>query len=124
MLGDVCPESGPMGAGSSDCDAVTVCGVARRICVLRETGSTLASYNITAPLAQCDTASPPVRSCTPYRNTNAPIYSGIINVDDVDGDGILNQNDNCPSIFNPGIPGPQQPDGDQDGIGDACDSTP
>lgn len=113
-----------MGAGSSDCDAVTVCGISRRICVLRETGAPLASYNITAPLAQCDTGSPPVRSCTPFRDTNSPIYSGVITVDDLDGDGVLNLDDNCPSIFNPRIPGPDQPDGDMDGIGDACDLTP
>ena len=113
-----------LGAGAPDCDAVTVCGISRRICVLRETGSTLASYNLTVPLAQCDTGSAPVRSCVPFRNTNPPFYNGIITADDLDGDGILNQDDNCPSIFNPKIPGPQQPDGDLDGIGDACDLTP
>jgi hypothetical protein len=39
--------------------------------------------------------------------------------DDLDGDGILNINDNCPAIANP-----LQTDGDGDGIGDACDNCP
>jgi hypothetical protein len=39
--------------------------------------------------------------------------------DDLDGDGVLNENDNCPGDFNP-----DQTDTDGDGIGDACDATP
>lgn len=37
---------------------------------------------------------------------------------DVDGDGVPNASDNCPSIANP-----DQADSDHDGIGDACDPT-
>lgn len=36
---------------------------------------------------------------------------------DLDGDGILNHKDNCPTIANP-----DQEDADQDGAGDACDT--
>ncbi|MCB0550118.1 MAG: hypothetical protein KDD19_21295, partial [Phaeodactylibacter sp.] len=36
--------------------------------------------------------------------------------DDIDGDGICGDVDNCPTAFNPG-----QEDLDQDNVGDACD---
>jgi hypothetical protein len=38
---------------------------------------------------------------------------------DFDGDGVLNENDNCPGDVNP-----DQSDTDGDGIGDVCDATP
>ena len=38
---------------------------------------------------------------------------------DADGDGILDEQDNCPTVANP-----EQADRDQDGIGDACDNCP
>jgi len=38
---------------------------------------------------------------------------------DADGDGVINSEDNCPSVCNP-----EQLDGDNDGIGDVCDSSP
>ncbi len=38
---------------------------------------------------------------------------------DIDGDGLLNQDDNCLTVHNP-----LQEDGDSDGEGDACDNCP
>jgi hypothetical protein len=38
---------------------------------------------------------------------------------DTDADGVVDVDDNCPDVCNP-----QQLDGDSDGIGDLCDSTP
>ncbi len=45
-----------------------------------------------------------------------PLETGIPNIYDKDGDGISNENDNCPGVFNPG-----QEDLDGDLIGDLCD---
>lgn len=42
--------------------------------------------------------------------------SSIIKSNDLDGDGVLNNIDNCPDISNP-----EQNDSDLDGIGDVCD---
>ncbi len=113
-----------LGVDSSGCEMLSLCGQDRRICVLQETGQTLASFAITAPLAQCEASGGPVRSCLPFRGTNAPLYTGVVGAGDLDGDGISNLQDNCPKVFNPQIPGPGQADGDFDGIGDVCDSDP
>lgn len=45
--------------------------------------------------------------------------SFVYAITDVDGDGIGNTCDNCPSVANP-----TQADADQDGVGDACDNCP
>lgn len=53
-------------------------------------------------------------------NTDTEIKADYIRVEsDTDGDGVIDSQDNCPSISNPG-----QTDGDADGVGDACDNCP
>lgn len=52
-----------------------------------------------------------------YLNSKSP--ASMIVSNDLDGDGILNVNDNCPCKANP-----DQLDTDGDGIGDACDNCP
>ena len=47
------------------------------------------------------------------------IYNDYIDKNDPDGDEILNNDDNCPSDYNPG-----QGDRDEDGVGDVCDTNP
>ena len=44
------------------------------------------------------------------------LVTGIEDDSDIDEDGLLDEDDNCPKVFNP-----QQLDFDQDGLGDACD---
>ncbi|MBN1444414.1 MAG: thrombospondin type 3 repeat-containing protein, partial [Planctomycetes bacterium] len=43
--------------------------------------------------------------------------SGAALAQDADGDGVLDDVDNCPAVANP-----LQEDGDGDGVGDACDN--
>ena len=46
-------------------------------------------------------------------------FANVATVADMDGDGIRDSVDNCPSVYNP-----DQKDSDGDGVGDACDNCP
>ena len=111
---------------SDACEALEVCGVAKRACVARDTGVSLASVQAAAgyPLFFCDVPQDEP-SCVPYRDE----FPDGITADDQDGDGIPDAMDNCPAVFNPvfDVPFPMyedQPDADLDGLGDVCDPCP
>jgi cytosine/adenosine deaminase-related metal-dependent hydrolase len=128
-----------MANGGSGCDTISVCGQMRRACVMREVGETLAALTTanaaSYPLFFCGT---PMNepSCRPERDAMAPLplptvngsnaYSGMTSATDMDGDGIPDAMDDCPSVFNPIRPMDMgvQADGDMDGLGDACDPCP
>jgi cytosine/adenosine deaminase-related metal-dependent hydrolase len=105
------------------CDALDVCGSEKAVC-LAETGRTLDELVAASPypLASCD--SPPNEpTCVPSRPGE---YDGVPNAADADGDGIADDLDACPAIFDPPRPldGSRQADADGDAIGDACDPCP
>ena len=52
-----------------------------------------------------------------YLSTNT--MEGLLSSSDMDGDGIPNDDDICPCVYNP-----DQNDRDGDGVGDACDNCP
>jgi hypothetical protein len=116
-----------MQALDPSCETIpnNVCGVAKSACV-KETGyslNELFKYNQHSyPLFVCE---PPADepSCTPARYQQ---YNGRSTNTDTDGDGINNDSDNCPNIFNPLRPMDNgvQADYNNNGIGDACDTLP
>ena len=117
-----------LGAGETQkCEAMDVCGVAKNVCVERETGMNLAALKAKAgatiyQLLACGTP-PGEPTCVPAREGE---FTGLRAADDQDGDGIPNSRDNCPLVFNPPRPldGQSQADSDGDGDGDACDACP
>ena len=113
------------------CESIgDVCGVEKTLCTQREIGKTFqelknanrSSYD----LFFCGTPRNEP-TCKPMRNEGDMYdFTGNITQNDSDGDGIGDNNDNCPYIFNPIRPMDNgvQPDQDHDGIGDACDKCP
>lgn len=115
------------------CDAVTICGASKAVCAMSETGKTfdaLQTANASSyPAFFCNGPPAGEPTCTPSRPAavnGSTIYTGAASADDMDGDGIANSADNCPTVFNPVRPvdNGKQADADGDGIGDACDPCP
>jgi cytosine/adenosine deaminase-related metal-dependent hydrolase len=115
-----------------------VCGKAKSACVDVRTS---AAPTLTAILEAGQVYYPPFfckdevpteePSCVPSRAETESVkgssaYTGTTSDTDLDGDGIPNEQDNCPKIFNPVRPmdSGRQADADNDGIGDACDECP
>jgi large repetitive protein len=107
-------------------------GTDKTVCIQRELGESFAalqgnnksSYPLFFP------GTPPTEpTCIPSR---PPVpgkesgYTGLRTPTDVDGDGVPNIADNCPTIFNPIRPldNGKQADCNNNGIGDPCDATP
>ena len=125
--------------GEDTCDTLDVCGAAKSACVQSEIGKTLAALQTSVgdayPLFACGTPKDePV--CSPRRDSEdsrwpasvngSNSYTGQVQSEDPDGDGLSGASDNCPTIFNPVRPmdDRKQADSDGDGLGDACDPCP
>ncbi len=123
----------------ASCEALDVCGVSKRVC-LGELGTNLAALMAansgTYGLIWCGVPDNEP-SCVPERNhmgtmypdasvNGSNYYTGMSSPNDMDGDGVPNDTDNCVTIFNPIRPldDGAQADFDGDGMGDACDPCP
>ncbi len=120
-------------AGATGCDAIDVCGVAKQVCLMSEVGKTYSALKTAVganayPDFFCgEPDNEP--SCTPTRPLSvdgSTIYTGAPTAGDSDGDGIANDVDNCPNVFNPIRPVDKgkQANADNDANGDACDVCP
>lgn len=129
-----------LGSGDGVCEALDVCGVKKRVCIASETANWPRPYTSLADLQAkgkqtyglfyCGTPDNEP-TCVPARNQGDGILFTAADVaGDVDGDGVADAHDNCPTVFNPPRPMDNvsgvltQPDTDGDGIGDACDPCP
>ena len=128
-------DANVVAALESGCDTLDVCGVAKALCVSRDTGTTLAEVEAAAnpayPLFFCGTPEDeptclPARTLAEDSVSGSMLYSGMTMAGDADSDGVADASDNCPTVFNPARPldGAKQGDADSDGAGDACDPCP
>ncbi len=120
------------GLRSAGCDAFEMCGAFKQVCVQDETTRSwaqLVAANAAAyPAFYCGKPAnePTCKPSRPKAVNGSTVYTGDITNTDLDGDGIANNQDNCPKTFNPVRPldNGKQADGDGDGDGDACDPCP
>ena len=118
-------EQQTLSAMGNSCETIDVCGETRSICLEEEFDISYQDLENEVsgayPAFFCE---PPEDepSCVPFRPSEFEESTS----DDRDGDGIGNDSDNCPDMFNPirPIDAAVQPDLDGDGTGDACDETP
>jgi hypothetical protein len=128
-------SSAVVAALEASCDELEICGVKKRVCTSRDTGKSwdaIGKLTGQYTLASCGQTPPDEPTCLPARTLDtdkvnqSTAFAGTSNADDIDGDGIPNAKDNCPTIFNPARPldkGAQE-NSDGDALGDACDPCP
>ena len=112
---------------AEQCEFIDVCERDRRACVELDTGHTLDElqdgiHPNSYPLFFCGEPEDEP-TCTPFRPDE---YDGIPSDTDATGDGVDDDVDNCPAIFNPIRPmdGGVQADTNESGMGDICDPCP
>lgn len=110
------------------CENLDVCGRAKQVCALGDSGTGLAdiiaSVNSAETIQLFSCGVPPGEpTCIPFRTGE---FMGVGTDGDQDGDGVMDMLDNCPTVFNPVRPldGTDQANADSDGDGDACDVCP
>ncbi len=117
------------------CDDLDVCGTMKGVCVQSELGNSLDALTAANAgiykLFYCGGPPQNEPTCTPSRGApwlvnGSTSYSGVSSSTDTDADGIPDEKDNCPRVFNPIRPmdDGKQADLDGDGKGDVCDICP